>query len=189
MQVAKVHCEMGWTFSKKEIKKRKIIKIINNDANVESQSAATWNSRRWFWEQGVCVCAPVYVHVCSGAIMYNSPLAQPISLSLYPLRRPWWDTTFHLLIAVIGACEGEVHVFCSPSASVRELENGILWRAVCVCLPHPRWHIFIIRSGTKHISLSCGRQHTLKNFAILKIIYIAINFEKKKKCFNKWMSN
>lgn len=105
---------------------------------------------------------------------HTMPLSNPhpphsLALSLYPLQRPWWDTTFHLLIAVIGVCEGEVHVFCSPSASVRELENGILWRAVCVCLPHPRWHIFIIRSGTEQISLSSGHQHTLW-FAILKVI-------------------
>lgn len=113
-------------------------------------------SRWWVLVMWVCVCV-------------RGQLCIPPPPSLYPLRWPWWDTTFHLLIAVIGVCEGEVHVFCSPSASVRESENGILWRAVCVCLPHPRWHIFIIRSGTEQISLSSGHQHTLW-FTILKVI-------------------
>lgn len=109
-----------------------------------------------------------------GAIMYYPPPLHAFPsppLSLYPLRRPWWDTAFHLLIAVIGVCEGELHVLSSPSASVRELENGILWRAPCVCRPRPRWHIFIIRSVTEQISLSVVHRHTLW-FAILKIIYI-----------------
>lgn len=120
----------------------------------------------------------VSVRVCAGRGGGNYVLLPPSlhafpspSLSLYPLRRPWWDTAFHLLIAVIGVCEGELHVLSSPSASVRELENGILWRAPCVCRPRPRWHIFIIRSVTEQISPSVVHQHTLW-FAILKIIYI-----------------
>lgn len=83
---------------------------------------------RW-WLLVMCVRTCMCVR---GQLCITPPSLATFPLSLYPLRRPWWDTTFHLLIAVIGVCEGEVHVFCSPSASVRELENGILWRAVCL---------------------------------------------------------
>lgn len=72
-------------------------------------------------------CVSVYGRWGVGGQLCITPPPPP--LSLYPLRWPWWDTAFHLLIAVIGVCEGEVHVFGPPSASVRELENGILWRA------------------------------------------------------------
>lgn len=110
-----------------------------------------------------------------GQLCITPPFYFCILLFLYPLRWPWWDTAFHLLIAVIGVCEGEVHVFGSPSASVRELENGILWRALHVCRLHPRWHIFIICSVTEQISLFSGHWHTLW-FAIVKMIHILINF-------------
>lgn len=101
----------------------------------------------WFSVMGpqMMIVGNVWVFVCAygGGGMELCIIPLSLSPSLYPSTFPF--LCLPPMAVLMGHnlsfahCSnwctwGEVHVFSSPSASVRELENGILWRAVCVCL-------------------------------------------------------